>query len=262
MSLILEALRKSEAERRRGKAPDLRIELQPPPATGRRARASWSWIAGGTLLAAALLATVWWQGRGGPGGDAAGAVAEPSIGKDSASAAAPARVPQPEASTAGVERDGAGANGLPPIDRILPPEPPAPRLAAPGPRPDAPAPGSSKDRQAPVASTPPVSTGSPTQPVPAEDAPAPAPPAAPPQGAADDTAAIRITSLPASQRQRLPAMKLSLHMWNADPARRFVVVDGQRRGEGDRLGEAVITAIDRDGLLLDLDGQAVRVPLP
>ena len=51
-------------------------------------------------------------------------------------------------------------------------------------------------------------------------------------------------------------------MWNEDPARRFAVIDGQRRVEGDRLGDATITAIDRDGVLLDLDGQAVRVPLP
>ena len=37
MSLILEALRKSEAERRRGDAPDLRVELPPPAATKIRA---------------------------------------------------------------------------------------------------------------------------------------------------------------------------------------------------------------------------------
>ena len=36
MSLILEALRKSEAERRRGEMPDLRAEL-PPPVAARRA---------------------------------------------------------------------------------------------------------------------------------------------------------------------------------------------------------------------------------
>jgi phosphoribosylformimino-5-aminoimidazole carboxamide ribonucleotide (ProFAR) isomerase len=51
-------------------------------------------------------------------------------------------------------------------------------------------------------------------------------------------------------------------MWNSDPARRFVIIDGQRRVEGDRLGEAVITAIDRDGVLLELDGRALRIPLP
>jgi general secretion pathway protein B len=38
MSLILEALRKSEAERRRGESPDLRTEL--PPVASRRAIAA------------------------------------------------------------------------------------------------------------------------------------------------------------------------------------------------------------------------------
>ena len=72
----------------------------------------------------------------------------------------------------------------------------------------------------------------------------------------------RISELSPAQRQRLPAMKLSLHMWNEDPARRFAVVDGQRRMEGDRVGEATIAAIDREGLVLELDGQRIRVPLP
>ena len=45
MSLILEALRKSEAERRRGEMPDLRAEL-PPPAAGSRSslRRALPWI--------------------------------------------------------------------------------------------------------------------------------------------------------------------------------------------------------------------------
>ena len=51
MSLILEALRKSEAERRRGDAPDLRVEL-PPPAPPKRRLAPLAWIVAGTLLAA------------------------------------------------------------------------------------------------------------------------------------------------------------------------------------------------------------------
>jgi hypothetical protein len=52
-----------------------------------------------------------------------------------------------------------------------------------------------------------------------------------------------------------------MHMWNPQPAQRFVILDGTRYGEGDRVGPATITAIDTDGVVLDLNGRAVRLPL-
>ena len=61
MSLILEALRKSEAERRRGSAPDVAMEL--PPATARRARATPAWMLPVGLLAAIALLAAWWWSR-------------------------------------------------------------------------------------------------------------------------------------------------------------------------------------------------------
>ena len=57
MSLILEALRKSEAERRRGEAPDLRVELPPPPPPKRHVPLA-AWLAGGLALAL-LVAWLW-----------------------------------------------------------------------------------------------------------------------------------------------------------------------------------------------------------
>lgn len=72
----------------------------------------------------------------------------------------------------------------------------------------------------------------------------------------------RLSELATAQRERLPALRISMHMWNADPARRFVIIDGHRQVEGDRLGAGVIRAIDPDGMLVDLDGQLVRVPRP
>ena len=44
MSLILEALRKSEAQRRRAQAPDLRAELPPAPLQRRVAIPAWAWL--------------------------------------------------------------------------------------------------------------------------------------------------------------------------------------------------------------------------
>jgi general secretion pathway protein B len=82
-------------------------------------------------------------------------------------------------------------------------------------------------------------------------------PTPPPTGAPIAT----VAELPAAERRQLPAMKLSMHMWNERPAQRFVILDGIRYGEGDRIGAAVITAIDTDGIVLDLNGRAVRLPL-
>ncbi|RZA17465.1 MAG: hypothetical protein EOP93_13255, partial [Lysobacteraceae bacterium] len=77
MSLILEALRKSEAERRRGQAPDVAMEL--PPASVPRAPATATWLLPALLLVAiALLAAWWWSQRdGNEAGDEAPAIATP-----------------------------------------------------------------------------------------------------------------------------------------------------------------------------------------
>ena len=51
-------------------------------------------------------------------------------------------------------------------------------------------------------------------------------------------------------------------MWNDDPSQRFVILDGDRLREGDRIGDAVVTAITRDGVVLDWNGQAVEAADP
>src|SRR5690606_9096601 len=83
--------------------------------------------------------------------------------------------------------------------------------------------------------------------------PAPEPrPEPPPPG--DDTPDIRATSL--------PPVKLSMHMWDPSPARRFVILDGRRMAEGDSLGGLQVVAIERDGVVVERDGQRAKVRLP
>ena len=60
----------------------------------------------------------------------------------------------------------------------------------------------------------------------------------------------------------LPPVKLSMHMWDESPARRFVILDGQRMTEGDRSGGLSVVAIERDGVVVERNGQRARVPLP
>ncbi|HET7127209.1 MAG TPA: general secretion pathway protein GspB [Lysobacter sp.] len=207
MSLILEALRKSEAERRRGQMPDLRAELPPPAATQRTSlRRASPWIAVVVALGIALLFGLKLASR-----DTAKAPDRP-----------PATTPAPVESVRMQPR------------AVIAQTPPTPRIV---------------EREAPKKqSAPPVATPIP----PPQIAPPPAP------SAATETS---INALSADLRKALPPLQLSMHMWNPDPAKRFVILDGQRYAEGDSVGPMRIRRIDADGVLFDWQGRAVRLPL-
>jgi general secretion pathway protein B len=52
-----------------------------------------------------------------------------------------------------------------------------------------------------------------------------------------------------------------MHMWDPDPAKRFVILDGERHVEGDSVGPMRIRRIDAQGVLFDWQGRAIRLPL-
>lgn len=215
MSLILEALRKSEAERRRGSTPDVAMELPPVPAA--RVRTTPAWVLPASVIAiVALLAGAWWSQREGSG-DAAAAQG----------AASPVAEPGIDAPAQPVVVARAATPPAPPPSSIPMPPTEAP-VAAPAP--------------APAAAI-------------AQPAPQPTRPLPPPMPAETrDVAAIETTSI--------PPVKLSMHMWDESPSRRFVILDGQRMTEGDRNGELSVVAIERDGVVVERNGQRARVPLP
>ena len=70
-----------------------------------------------------------------------------------------------------------------------------------------------------------------------------------------------MSELDPQSRRALPPLRLTMHMWNDDPGKRFVILDGQRLSEGDHAGEAVIESIRRDGVLLDWNGRKLLLPL-
>lgn len=219
MSLILDALRKSEAERRRGNLPALTLELPPSP-PGAAASRAW-WLA--VPVALILAAIAFWMAR--PADrppPAQPAVASPfeAVATEAATVAEPAAIRAPAL-----------------------PEPVT---------------------NAPV-TTEPVETG----PVPAASTHAPQPEAVAmpatemPEALGTTTAPVlALADLTPGERRALPPLKLSMHMWSAAPADRFVILDGDRLGEGDRAGSAVVERIDPDGVILAADGRRIRLPLP
>ena len=68
--------------------------------------------------------------------------------------------------------------------------------------------------------------------------------------------------LDAATRGALPPLKLSMHVYADEPARRFAIIDGQRVAEGARLGGGVVAQIRRDGVVIEVDGRRVLLPKP
>lgn len=231
MSLILEALRKSEAERRRGQAPDVAMELPPTPASRPRTLAVWLLP---VLVVAALLVMAGWWARREP---AKTAVTEPVI-------EASTDIPASTTSPAQLEMPRIEPKPVTPAMTNLP-MPVAPTTTAPA----KPTPASAANSTTGVATTRPAPIQPrPTQPMPTQAAPArPLPP--PASDISNDTS-------------MLPPIKLSMLIWDDVPSRRFVILNGQRMVEGDHYNGISVIAIERNGVVVESNGARARVPLP
>lgn len=238
MSVILDALRKSEAERQRGRAPGLFVEQVAPPSRRRR-RPAWIFVLP-ALLAAGIVAG--WFLRPQTNGPTVAAVPVNLPPADTA-------MPVPELPTTAAALPArpvpAAGDSLVPPPQLLPPEPPLPAPVSTAPAAAAPVP-------APIASAPPAP----------EAPPAPLP--------VEPTAALsvepqlpRLADLPAAERATLPPLKLSMHVFADEPAQRFVILDGRRQGEGASPADGVvIEEIRRDGVLLSANGRRLLLPRP
>lgn len=214
MSLILEALRKSEAERRRGNTPDVAMELPPAPLRTRNATPAWLW----PVVIAAILAVAlaWWLAGRRDAAQPAASTTDAAVVDSAPVATAPAVVPR------------------------------AP-VAAPATTAPAPAQTTETTERDTVAA--PVAARPQAPPTPTRELP---PPQAP----------IALPTAPVATATSMTGVKLSMHMWDASADKRFVILNGQRMGEGDRNGDVQVVAIERDGVLVERDGQRARVPLP
>jgi len=235
MSLILDALRKSEAERRRGKSPDLFANLPAPAASrGPELLRLWPWFALAALGLAA--ASVFWIARQAD----APAIVEPTQrvaaddqGSEMSAAGAPSTAGEPAIASSAAPASATAK----PVQSISPPPPATTPQTAP----------------ATVAATPPPA-------VPAANSAAATPSIPVAEVAAESLPPIAV--LTASERASLPPLKLSMHVWDSQPGKRFAIIDGQRLGEGAMVGSGVIEEIRRDGVVIVIDGRRILLPRP
>ncbi len=336
MSLILEALKKSEANRRLGEAPDLGT----PFTTTARRRSPLPFVVVAIVIASGA---GWWLLRTPPVAEQATPVqnvadvsapskAEPRLSKPAAPVVHPAHRPlsasdvhMPIGQSAGAPVAATANTGptAPPTTVASAPvvaRPPALPVAMAG-KPNAavatPAPGmkkteaaSRKDATVVVAAPPPLPAGAGKIPAPAPAAgnalsgmaappsglkkPETLPPHAPAEerrnpapvatpnvatdagkaAVANDAAAAPERRGPApdagsappynelafSTRKDLPPIKLSMHVYAADPAQRFVILNDSRMLEGDSQDDLSVREIRPDGVVFEFRGQRFFYP--
>ena len=275
MSLILDALRKSEAQRRRGQMPDLRAEL-PPTVHSIAPRRRWPLWFAGMAAAIAIVALAWgvWDrtpktppaparvemADEAPSPATAERPAEPAV--VSTPPAQPVRstpLPGSEPPPAQPVEDDvyAAASAREPAPTATPPPS---TQAAPVPEPSAPA--RTDPRYTEV-----IANNAASSTISAASTPAPSPAAAPapvaplPMPPPATGAAVRIADLSPGEREQLPTLKISMHMFGPTAAQRFAIIDGTRVTQGDRVGEAVVEEIASDGVVLNWHGRRVSLTL-
>jgi len=297
VSLILEALKKAEAERRLGQSPTLASDSPWRP----RERSRWQPIALGVLLLAtgAGLTALFLQSRvptttepAPQATRAPSAATAPNVPATRAEAREPGKAPstptastapaaarKPVAATSASDPNRADAQidtpARPATTRAQPSTPviPPPERSPARPR-DTDVYTVTTDTSSVQHLTPSVAPpeGPADEPLPA--APAALPPPLPAASEAPQAAPARastrpppsdaplktITDLDPGTRKAMPALKLTLHYFHAEPARRFVVLNGNRANEGTLVDGVRILEIRPDGVVLELNGEPFLLP--
>ena len=300
MSLILDALKKSEAERRRGLPPTLHAPFGEP----RRARRKpWVAGAGGVLLVAGLAGSWVMLSRGRsdggiePGAQPLANAGAPVAGApiDSLPATEVASVPSADASGAtppapldsapemvavksesafgGVDGGAGGATvsggGLPVPQRAMlytPSATPGPDVAA-----VEPPPAAAPTPQAPVPQPPPIAAEAVavTQPEPSPEKPRFEPSVAVAASASVDGTPSKpeeilpeVFQLPYATRKDLPKLELSMHVFSPERSERFIVLNSKRYTlESAQPGpELNLLDIVADGAVFEFRGQRFLLP--
>lgn len=258
MSLILDALNRSESDRRNPEeVPGLQSRHGPESATPAWRRFLWPALS----LLFALLALALWLGRGGDDAPAAAAAAPPQTSAKAVAEQAPRSLPARRLAE-------------------TPPRPvpvPAPQAA---PVPEAAEPALDPDVAALYQRKPAKKAAAPAAPVAAAPKPARAEPVEPSldvnamtkaaQAALEERAVVEetavqhaapfITDLRQSVKDQIPSIFYNEHSWSSNPAERSVVLNRQRFTEGQQIKPGLrLLEILPDSIVLDFNGTEFRL---
>lgn len=282
MSLILDALKKSEAERQLGRAPGLTTPMPLRRDETEEHVRPWLRYAVWLAVVGVAIAAVWWLARGTAAEvsvtdefhAASPPITSTATGPDEASTQSGtvvATVPASAESEANRETTDTRRKTAPPEPvAVAPALEDAPRdveASVPKPR-DPEFDTVERETQAIIAPAQLPAPSAPTQPAPA--AATPAPPPAPVAGTqaplaveTSPEALPRLDQLGGPQRDSLPPLKQTMHVYAETPAARFVLIDGHRYREGDQLsGSLQLLEIRRDGTVMQFDGLRFLLPRP
>ncbi|PHQ16174.1 general secretion pathway protein GspB [Marinobacter profundi] len=233
MSYILDALRKSESERRQGQVPDLgqQVQLIHPP---RRKKTPVSvWVAAGLVLNAVVLAVLFWP-AGGLRGDRAMAG-----GDADTLAAVPASSPAPAPTVAA---PGPAVSQASSASAAAPETEPAEPAMAMQDMPET----SEALRERPTIIVPTRNIAVPeAETVDLNEAPAERVP--------------HLVELPLSFQRTVPDLVFNSHIYASDPAARRVMINNSYLRVGDRFSGIRVDRITEDGVELSKDGRRFRV---
>lgn len=232
MSLILDALRKSERTRQQTLAGQVSAADMPPAHA--RIPVPWATLIGLLLIANVIvLGIIFWHSH------AASPTPAPVAATATVSSApqAPASIYRPEVRSLAAEAAAATTSTAP-----------APSAAS-----------------QPAVSTLPVKSAAVTPAATRAAVTTAAPASASGSGVIDLNNANPppLDTLPLAFQQSLPALHLDVHSYSQNPAERFVVINMQRYHKGDTLKEGPkVTAIVPDGVILEYQGQQFLLPRP
>lgn len=253
MSYILDALRKAERDRNLGRTPslgDVTAAAARPPSR----RPSSRTLALIALVVVLLIATVLlWPRRPAP---------EPSPTQAPVAAAQPApAAPTAAAPVASPPAPPPEIAAAPPAERTLAPDVPAESID-----------DLLDESELPADSVEEVEV-QPSATVPAPKAEAPEAPPAPavveeesePAPVEEDAVASDVPLLrdmPSDYRGAFPSLRVDVHVYDEDPERRWVMVNGRKAAEGTTLGEGpTVSRITPEGIVFDYRGASVLFPL-
>jgi general secretion pathway protein B len=236
MSLILDALRKSEHQRQRQAGPALVVV---PESQASRRPAAWILVLGVLLVVNIVVLTAVLLTSRQP---REGATDPPAVPAAASTPGQPAAAPAARSTTEplSLPPQPPRSDVRPLAAEVATPAPPPARATTSGARPS---PGGAT-ADAPAASVP-------------TPAPAPAiPVAAVDPRAADDARLPRFTDLVVRGELNVPHMHVDIHVFSANPAERFVFINMRRYNEGQATQEGPrIERIVRDGVVMDYQGQ-------